>query len=370
MISNYILTIVIPAYNVESTIWDTVSSIFDSRLHSCCEILIVNDGSTDSTPEILQRLKQEYSNVKVVNKANGGHGSVINTAISLAQGKYFRILDGDDWIESSAFDSYIECLLQTDADLIISNYVLVNEKTGKIVDSVIFNAVPDRTTVSFEEYVDKGGSFIGLHAFTIKTLILRDNSISVDERVFYEDTQYVLYPIVFVNTILISGDIVYRYRVASDTQSINPQNVLKNRGHRITVIKGLLTYYSKHMNSTSAQKKNYYLQRTLEAVLGQYRLLAELKQRNVLDSSEIDEIDDLISQNTLITEAVNKTFSYRITHPNPWFSKLMSTVKSSFSNQRFGRLMSRIENRFANRYLERRVKRAQSHGNSDEDSIN
>ena len=94
-----LLTIGIPAYNVELYIEDTVLSIAKSKNHDKLEILIINDGSSDQTLEIANRLAKEHSCIKVIDKPNGGHGSAINAALKNATGRYFRLLDGDDWFD-------------------------------------------------------------------------------------------------------------------------------------------------------------------------------------------------------------------------------------------------------------------------------
>lgn len=72
------------------------------------EILIINDGSKDNTAAVANEIAADYSSVHVVNKENGGHGSTINMGINMARGKYLRIIDGDDWVDSQNFLSFYE----------------------------------------------------------------------------------------------------------------------------------------------------------------------------------------------------------------------------------------------------------------------
>ena len=118
-----LLTIGIPAYNVELYIEDTVLSIAKSKNHDKLEILIINDGSSDQTLEIANRLAKEHSCIKVIDKPNGGHGSAINAALKNATGRYFRLLDGDDWFDTNEFDCYLKKLETETADIVFTDLV-------------------------------------------------------------------------------------------------------------------------------------------------------------------------------------------------------------------------------------------------------
>ena len=94
-----VLTIVIPAYNVEQYIdrcLESVTTHVDSL--DDLEIIVVNDGSKDNTLELAQRYAVKYpQSVRVIDKPNGGWGSGINRGIEEATGKYLKTLDSDDW---------------------------------------------------------------------------------------------------------------------------------------------------------------------------------------------------------------------------------------------------------------------------------
>ena len=96
-----ILSITIPSYNVEKYIDKCVQSMLVDSILDDIEILIVNDGSKDSTPEIAKGYVEKYpQTVRLIDKENGGHGSTINAGIREATGKYFKVVDGDDWLNT------------------------------------------------------------------------------------------------------------------------------------------------------------------------------------------------------------------------------------------------------------------------------
>lgn len=118
-----LLTIVIPCYNVEQYLHECLDSILLAEYNDSLEVLAINDGSKDNTLSILSRYSSKYPEMlRVIDKPNGGWGSVINLAIKEAQGCYFKILDSDDWFEKEAFIEFIERLKHCGTDIFISNF--------------------------------------------------------------------------------------------------------------------------------------------------------------------------------------------------------------------------------------------------------
>lgn len=127
-----ILTVVAPAYNVEKYIRKCLDSLLIAEVLSDLEVLIIDDGGTDHTLEIAETyVKRAPDTFKVITKENGGHGSVINCGIQEATGKYFKVVDGDDWVDKRNFKKLISILKHTNTDIVASNYCWVFEKTGE-----------------------------------------------------------------------------------------------------------------------------------------------------------------------------------------------------------------------------------------------
>ena len=120
-----VLTIIIPSYNVENTLRETVESclIPDMNLREMIEVLIVNDGSTDGTLQLAEDLEKENSGIiKVWDKKNGGHGSTINVGIDNCEGKYLKVVDGDDLLNTAALNELIKKLINTNVDAVMTNF--------------------------------------------------------------------------------------------------------------------------------------------------------------------------------------------------------------------------------------------------------
>lgn len=93
-----ILTVTVPMYNVESYIDQCLKSFVVPGAEEKLEVLVVNDGSPDHSRDIAQKYTEKYPSIfRIIDKENGGHGSTINRGIEEAKGKYFKVVDGDDW---------------------------------------------------------------------------------------------------------------------------------------------------------------------------------------------------------------------------------------------------------------------------------
>ena len=104
-----LLTVVIPAYNTENYLEQCLNSLLQTKYRKETEIIVVDDGSTDSTGKIADRIAQQYPDImNVIHKENGGHGSTINVGIQRAKGTYFKVLDSDDWFDIEAYDAFFD----------------------------------------------------------------------------------------------------------------------------------------------------------------------------------------------------------------------------------------------------------------------
>ena len=126
-----VLTVVVPSYNVEAYLADTLKSFIHPDIMEEVEVLIVNDESTDSTEEIGRSFEVRYPQTfRVITKKNGGHGSTINRGIQEAAGRYFKVVDGDDWVDTENFRKLVKMLKRLDVDVIRNNYTWVDHETN------------------------------------------------------------------------------------------------------------------------------------------------------------------------------------------------------------------------------------------------
>ncbi len=185
-----------PTYNVEKYIDQCLSSFVIPEIMEDLEVLAVNDGSKDGSVRIAQRYEEQYPDTfRIIHKENGGHGSTINRGIQEASGDYFKVVDGDDWVDRQAFVKLMETLRTSNSDVVLSNYYWVKDGDGtkKPEFKEPFAGVVYGREYRFEDI--STDTFMKMHAMTIRTSVLKQKIPAIDEHCFYVDMEYVLFPI-------------------------------------------------------------------------------------------------------------------------------------------------------------------------------
>ena len=239
-----ILTITVPSYNVEKFLEKTLDSFLAEEVLGELEVLIVDDGSKDRTAQIGKKYEEKYPGTfRVISKENGGHGSTINRGIREAGGKYFKVVDGDDWVDTDGLAELIRRLRTCDADYVFTNYYEVNDGTGEL-HAVAFPGIRTEEVIPFASLT--GETRISMHALVLKTSILKENRIRLDEHCFYVDVEYILYPVPYLKTAVYFDIFVYMYRLAQATQSVSMAGYQKHIQNHIDVILHVLDYINEY----------------------------------------------------------------------------------------------------------------------------
>ena len=168
-----VLSVSIAAYNVDKYLNDVLSCFLAEEVLKKSEIIIVSDGSTDQTPVIARKYVEKYPDTFIlIDKQNGGWGSTLNAAMKIATGKYFKVIDSDDWVEAESYHKFLELLKTLDCDLIATRFVCVHAQQNKIKKREIEGSkqIPKETILSFCDYARK--LHIRMHECTMRTKLL------------------------------------------------------------------------------------------------------------------------------------------------------------------------------------------------------
>lgn len=253
-----ILTVIVPVYNTEKYIKRCLDSLDNKEINDKLEVLVVSDGSKDNAINIAKEYSKRLPDTfKIIEKENGGHGSTINKGLELATGKYFRVLDSDDWVDNVNFVEFVKRLEDQDADLVVTDYSKEFIYEGKSEKIVYKNLEPNKKYIfdKFDLNILNGEYFV-MATSTYKTEVLRKSNLKLMEKTFYVDMQYNVVPIPYVNSFVYFDLDIYRYFIGRLDQSVNTASFVKNHLNHDKVVKYLIDYYS-DLTDISDTKKEY-----------------------------------------------------------------------------------------------------------------
>lgn len=214
-----ILTISIAAYNAESTLQRAVASLLKEDVLDNLDIIIVNDGSTDKTKDIASSFVDKYpQSIRLINKENGGWGSTVNASLSLAKGKFFKLLDSDDYFETSNLKEFINYLKDCNSDIVFTDFDYIHPNK---IDKVTYDYEP-RKDLPVEQ-IKK----ILMHGVTIKTSTIQGKVILL-EHCFYVDGEFTIKSLEASKTFSYLPIKIYNYVMGSDGQSVSLKGYVRH----------------------------------------------------------------------------------------------------------------------------------------------
>ncbi|VEG71538.1 glycosyl transferase, family 2 protein [[Pasteurella] aerogenes] len=255
-----VLSIVVPSYNAQYFLLESIPTMVSIPNREQLEVVIVNDGSKDDTLAVANKFKSDFPNIiTVIDKENGGHGSTINAGIRVARGKYFKVVDADDWVIPENLADLVSYLASIDDDQVISPFIKIYMDTSE-QEVVSYNVLLLNQTYQYEKFLKEINCIPSMHSITIKTEILRKNNIFIDENCFYVDLEYNTFPMPFIKTVSYFDKPVYKYRLGMPNQSVNINSYIKNVSMHKKVIFSLISFFN---NYNSASKIEYELLKKL-----------------------------------------------------------------------------------------------------------
>ena len=236
-----LISFVVPCYNSSSYMHHALDTILEIK--EDIELIIVNDGSTDDTLKIAKEYQKKYPQViKVIDKENGGHGSGVNAGLGIASGKYFKVVDSDDWVDTSFLKKVVATLKKQDIDMLIVNYVY--EKEGSPKEMGYLNVFKENEIFTWQEVGHfKVSEYLLMHSVFYKTSLLKEIHLTLPEHTFYVDNIFVYYPLPFVKTMYYLNVPLYRYFIGRTDQSVNERVMIGRVDEQIKVTKMMIDFF-------------------------------------------------------------------------------------------------------------------------------
>lgn len=242
-----VLTFVIPSYNSEQFLDKCIPSMLVPEILDKLEIIVVNDGSTDATAQAAKRYCAQYPGVvRLISQENKGHGGALNTGCAAAQGKYLKVVDADDWVESRNLPEFVRLLEACESDVVLTHHHTIDISTGEIKN---WRSYPPQfgQECTFEDIMADWKSYnrsLTLHGITYRTGFYQEFAAPLSEHVFYEDYEYAAFPCCHARSITPFDLFIYEYRIGDVNQSVSSANQLKRIGHVQAVLRNMIQKYT------------------------------------------------------------------------------------------------------------------------------
>lgn len=259
------LSVIVPTYNVEKYIRRCLESLYFQDIdHSLYEIIIVNDGSTDQSLNIVEELTAKWKNIKIISQDNAGLSEARNSGLQSAQGEYIWFVDSDDWIEPNSLQ-YLTSNLK-DLDILMIEHNIVKETT-KTINNIRFEK-PDQTYTGIQ-ILDQRNPQNCVPFYIYRKDLLIKNGIRFRKGVYYEDSLFTPIILCYAQKIRFLSKAIYNYfqRTGSIT---NSRPTKKHCLDCILISKELINFSSKRDEFQNYEYK--LLNNRIASIMGRFVL--------------------------------------------------------------------------------------------------
>lgn len=262
------LSIIVPCYNSADYMERCINSLLLGG--NQVEIILVDDGSHDQTPQIVNDYEQAFPTiVKAIHQSNGGHGQAINAGLRRVTGQYVKVVDSDDWLDAIAYHKMLSFLntrltATNELDMVISNFTY--EKVGaKHKKSMRYPFLPEAAMFTWQTVHFPRGKYLLMHSVIYRTSLLIDEAkLVLPKHTFYVDELYVFEPLPYVNKMVYLNLDLYHYFIGRSDQSVNEQVMIRRIDQQLWVNKALINYFSACQDQN--EQRHDYMEKYVEII--------------------------------------------------------------------------------------------------------
>lgn len=233
------VSVIIPVYNVEAYLPKCIESV-QNQTEKDIEIILVDDGSTDSCGAICDRYAKEDERISVLHQENGGLSAARNAGIRVASADYLLFIDSDDYVDSDLVERAFSAALENGADIVAYGYQKVTEN-GDV--SFVYDLPADLPSVAFS--LAEVPSALLMAPSACNKLFRKSlfENLGFPPRVWYEDLRTVpkLYPQVS-KIVCLHGFYPYKY-LARQNSIMTSGNIERTKTDRIAAVDSVLSFY-------------------------------------------------------------------------------------------------------------------------------
>lgn len=211
-----IISFIIPVYNTAKYLDKCFASILNQGIdEETFEVIIINDGSTDNSEQIINEWRQKIKHYKIIHTPNNGLGSARNIGINISVGKYIFFVDSDDYILDRSLKKLFASAESSDIDIIGFNweFVYANGKTSQQKG----NKIPYDSILSGAEYMSQYSLKAGVCFYLYKGDFLRKTPLLMPEGIYHEDELFLPKAFTYAKQIVFVDQTIYAYCQREDS---------------------------------------------------------------------------------------------------------------------------------------------------------
>lgn len=238
------ISIVVPVYKVEEYIEKCVNSLLD-QTYKNIEIILVNDGSPDKCPDICDMYSEEYSQIKVIHKENGGLSDARNVGLNAANGEYVMFVDSDDYIDLNTCELFLDTIGSSKPDIVVGNAKRIE---GTSITEMKHKYETQGRMVTGEEYLKEElksqTMYMPVWLNLYRRSFLKENNLEFKVGILHEDEQFT--PRAFLKAKSVIGtDILFYNYLIRDGSITMQKDLSRNAVHLIQTCYELEYIYKK-----------------------------------------------------------------------------------------------------------------------------
>ena len=202
------VSVIVPIYNTSKLLEKCVNSIVRQSISfDNIELILVNDGSTDDSEDVIKKLIKEYPSIKYFYKENGGQGSARNLGLKKATGEFISFVDSDDYIDTNMYEDLYNIAIKDNLDIVTCDYSFVKNSTKKYC--------------SFKFLEDEVNNFLTMNMgpcnMIIRNSFLKEINFSFPTDISYEDIAVIPSLALYTKKIFHLEKSLYNYYIRDDS---------------------------------------------------------------------------------------------------------------------------------------------------------
>ena len=207
-ILEFMISVIVPVYNSEATLYESVRSIL-AQSYKDLEVILINDGSTDNSPKICDGFKHEDDRVIVIHKTNEGAAKARNDGLKIAKGDYIGFVDSDDFIDSNMYAHMWDLAQKHNADIVQCGHEKISTDGEILYRSGYTECVINDNKKIFHQYCKQDNTDNYSPTKIYRRSIIEN--VYFGELHYSEDAVFIMQAFLKCSTLVVTGKLFYKY---------------------------------------------------------------------------------------------------------------------------------------------------------------